>query len=192
MVFFRIPWGCVNVSELGVPTGAAESLLPLHQTNEPLSDAVPSFSSAVGGRKQNWNLDRMEFLRAGTRRIYYSARSRAYKKIIFCLQFCSINLTLLQEVCASKGWGVPGGAVTVRVLQKHLFGVRDRVSLASDGRTPHFLAVGETLSSFWLTGVPQLKELLLDEKRIHFLLHIYPSVIKYHVPAPGRRVLFWV
>lgn len=30
-----------------------ESLLPLHQTNEPLSDAVPRFSSAERGEGEN-------------------------------------------------------------------------------------------------------------------------------------------
>lgn len=78
-----------------------ESLLPLHQTNEPLSDAVPRFSSTAGGKEKA----KLKFRRNGIPESWDLFINPCTPKLTennLLLQFCCVNLTILHKGCACR------------------------------------------------------------------------------------------
>lgn len=140
-----------------------ESLLPLHQTNEPLSDAVPRFSSTAGGKEKA----KLKFRRNGIPESWDKQDLLIHalpslQKIIFCFSFAvqispSFTRAVLAECCR-----IPGQAVPVCATKFH-FGVRARA-------VPWPVTGGFSFLGCWsspvqlLTELPQLNELQADKK----------------------------
>jgi len=77
-------------------------LLPLYQTNEPLSDAIPRFNSTGEGKQKT----KLKFRQNGIPKSQDNQNLLIHmlqilQKIIF-FQFLSINLAVTHEVCACK------------------------------------------------------------------------------------------
>lgn len=81
------------------------------------------------------------------------------QKIIFCLQFCSINLGLLHELCASRRLQSSGTSSACQWGTETLLGSDMGVSLAGTAA----LLISSPLQLL-TDSIPSLNELLVDKK----------------------------
>lgn len=80
-----------------------QSLMPLHQTNEPLSDAIPWFNSAGEGKqKTNLKFRQNGITKSQDNQNLLIHTLQSLPKISCFPQTLSINHAIFQEVCAHR------------------------------------------------------------------------------------------
>lgn len=100
-----------------------QSLMPLYQTNEPLSDAIPRFNSTGEGKQKT----KLKFRQNGIPKSQDNQnllihRLQSLPKIIIFFQFLSINLAIFHKVCAyRKKRRISVQAMPINLHKKHLY-----------------------------------------------------------------------